>query len=101
MRFKMTTLLSFFMGIMAIIFGIKFPGMMYWEGSEKGIPRTMVWYWVGAALTYLSLLCSYIFILMSLKSKVGIEDAALMVIGFILNFLTLYFTSFAIIMGLG
>ncbi|CAM3777066.1 hypothetical protein GCM10009865_50650 [Aeromicrobium ponti] len=97
MKFKITTLLSFFLAIIAVCFGIEFHDMMYWEGSEKGIPKTLVWYWIGVGLTYLSILSSCFYMYKSIKNKVVMEETGLMIIGSILNFLTFFFTSIAVI----
>ena len=92
---------SFVMAAMGFYFSVIFQDMAYWSGVHKGVPTTLVWYWIGAALSYgFSLIALYLIFQNSSNEKASSLHIYLKIISSILVALSLTWTTFVIIAGL-
>jgi hypothetical protein len=92
------TIASLVLPITGLFLGWEFQNMAYW------VPGNMVWYWVGAALSYLfTLLTVPILILLTIKNHTQLFKIGYSLFTYactILVFANLFLTSLIIIAGL-
>jgi hypothetical protein len=93
--------LSFFvMAAIGFYFSIIFQDMAYWSGVHKGVPTTLVWYWIGATLSYgFSFISLFLIFRNSSAGKANSLHTYLKIISTVLVVLSLAWTTFVIIAG--
>jgi hypothetical protein len=90
-----TSIFSFVLSIIGIVFGMKFQYMAYW-GS--GYPVGMMWFWIGAFLSYVFSLTAILLVLF--KTKFNFVGNASKIIISLITIANILWTTFVIIAGL-
>lgn len=81
-------------------FSAIFQDMAYWGVVHKGVPATLVWYWVGAALSFgFSLLSLFLIFRNSKAENASLLYSYLKFISSVMIVLSLAWTTFVIIAG--
>jgi hypothetical protein len=91
---------SFGLAVLGFFFSLIFQDMAYWGGVQKGVANTLVYYWIGAVLSYVFSILSVI--LMCIKNKRDIGEPinyTLMFVSILLIIATILWTTFIIIAG--
>ena len=103
LKFKTITNLTYSplgMACFGFFFSLSFQDMGFWGGVKKGVPITLLWYWVGAVLSYSFTLLSIILICIKIiNKKVNKEDYVWILPSAIFIFATVTWTTFIIIAG--
>ena len=92
--------ISFILVLIGSYFSMIFQDMAYWGEVHKGVPNTLVWYWIGATLSYAFSISAVIIIVIRDKSgKMNTLNSYLMFLSILLATTNFLWTTFIIIAG--
>ncbi|MFK9093485.1 hypothetical protein [Bacillus salipaludis] len=96
--FKRFGIYSFILSIIGIVFGMKFQYMAYW-GSIYTVH--VIWFWIGAFLSYGFSLTALFFVFFKAKSiKLSIVVIVMRIFVILITVANILWTTFVIIAGL-